>query len=74
MLAGKEGEMVAKSLRTMIDIGETMGAEKMVPITFGHITGTFAMSPFHGYYELLDRLVDAAAGSRCPHQQPPSRT
>jgi predicted aconitase len=66
MLAGKEGEMVAKSLRTMIDIGETMGAEKMVPITFGHITGTFAMSPFHGYYELLDRLVDAGCRVKVP--------
>lgn len=66
MLAGKEGDMVAKSLQTMIHIGETLGATKMVPITFGHITGTFAFSTFHGYYELLDRLVDAGCKVKVP--------
>lgn len=66
MLAGKEGEMVAKCLKTMIDLGETLGATRMVPITFGHITGTFAMSPFHGYYQLLDKLVDAGCKVKVP--------
>ncbi|MEL6766159.1 MAG: aconitase X catalytic domain-containing protein [Pseudomonadota bacterium] len=66
ILAGHQGEMVAKCLQTMIDIGETMGATCMVPITFGHITGTFALSSFHGYYELLDRLVDAGCKVKVP--------
>jgi len=66
MLAGKEGEVVAMCLKTMIDVGETMGATQMVPISFGHITGTFAMSSFHGYYELLDRLVDAGCKVKVP--------
>ena len=66
ILAGKQGNMVAKCLKTMIDIGETMGATRMVPISFGHITGTFAMSTFHGYYELLDRLVDAGCKVKVP--------
>lgn len=66
MLAGKEGDTVAKCLKTMVDIGEMMGAMKMVPISFGHITGTFAMSSFHGYYELLDRLVDAGCKVKVP--------
>ena len=63
---GAEGPMVAKCLKTMIHIGEIMGAKRMVPITFGHITGTFAMSPFHGYYELLDQLVNAGCKVKVP--------
>jgi predicted aconitase len=66
MRAGKQGDMVANCLKTMIDIGETMGAKRMVPISFGHITGTFAFSTFHGYYELLDKLVDAGCKVTVP--------
>lgn len=66
MLAGKEGDVVAKCLKTMVDLGEVLGATKMVPISFSHITGTFAMSAFHGYYELLDRLVDAGCKVKVP--------
>lgn len=66
ILAGEQGDMVAKCLKTMIHIGETLGAPRMVPISFGHITGTFAFSTFHGYYELLDKLVDAGCKVKVP--------
>ncbi|MBC7002763.1 aconitase X catalytic domain-containing protein [Photobacterium sp. BZF1] len=66
ILAGKQGKMVAKCFQTMLDIGETMGATRMVPTTFGHITGTFALAPFTGYYELLDKLVEEGCRVKVP--------
>ena len=43
---GKKGETLAKVMRTLVQYGETFGAESMVPVTgeHGHLVTSFGLS------------------------------
>ena len=66
MLNGKQGKEMGMALRTLIEMGKHLGATKLVPVTRCHITGSFAISAFKGYYELLDRMVAAGLRVKVP--------
>ncbi|RMF16947.1 MAG: DUF521 domain-containing protein, partial [Candidatus Dadabacteria bacterium] len=66
MLNGAEGPELADALRTLVRYGESFGAKRLVPIRSAHLTGSFAIVSYSGYYELLDRLVDAGVRVRVP--------
>ena len=66
MLNGKQGKEMAMALQTLVEMGRHLGATKLVPVTRCHITGSFAISAFRGYYELLDRLVSAGLRVKVP--------
>ena len=59
MLDGAEGPELRLALETLVRYGEAFGAGRLVPIKSAHFTGSFAISAYSGYYELLDRLVRA---------------
>jgi predicted aconitase len=66
MLAGAEGPEMARALKTLVRYGETFDAPRLVPIKSAHLTGSFAILSYGGYYELLDRLVDAGVKVKVP--------
>ena len=65
ILDGKEGEIKAKVMKTLVMYGETFGAEKMVDITgeYGHLVTSFGLSVMKPVYSLMDKLIEGGAVS-----------
>lgn len=63
ILDGKEGEVKAKIMKTLIMYGETFGAPKMVDITgkYGHLVTSFGLSVMKPVYDLMDTLIEGGA-------------
>ena len=63
ILDGKEGEVKAKVMRTLIMYGETFGSTRMVDITgeYGHLVTSFGLSVMKPVYDLMDTLIDGGA-------------
>lgn len=59
ILDGKEGPELQLCMKTLHRYGQAFDAQRLVPIKSAHLTGSFAIATFKGYYELLDRLVKA---------------
>ena len=61
ILEGKEGDVKAKVMKTLIMYGETFGAEKMVDITgkYGHLVTSFGLSVMSPVYDLMDTLINS---------------
>lgn len=57
ILDGSEGPEMASAMRTLVRYGETFNAPRLVAIKSAHLSGSFAIASFSGYYELLDKLV-----------------
>ena len=66
MLDGKQGETLAKVMKTLVQYGETFGAEKMVPVTseYGHLVTSFGLSVIKPVYAMMDELIKAGAISK----------
>ncbi len=62
---GKEGEIKAKVMKTLVMYGETFGAEEMKDITgeYGHLVTSFGLSVMKPVYELMDKLIEGGAVS-----------
>ncbi len=65
ILDGKEGDVKAKVMKTLVMYGETFGATKMVDITgkYGHLVTSFGLSVMKPVYELMDTLIAGGAVS-----------
>ena len=63
---GKKGETLAKVMRTLVQYGETFGADKMVPVTseHGHLVTSFGLSMLKPVYTMMDELIEAGALSK----------
>ncbi len=61
MLDGKEGEIMAKIVKTLVMYGEAFGAERMVPVTskYGHTVISFGLEVMKPVYDLYDKLIEA---------------
>ena len=61
ILEGKEGDVKAKVMKTLVMYGETFGAEKMVDITgkYGHLVTSFGLSVMSPVYDLMDTLINS---------------
>ncbi len=65
MLDGKQGETMAKVMKTLVMYGETFGAENMVAVTseYNHLVTSFGLKVMSPVYDLMQRLVDAGVTS-----------
>ena len=63
---GKNGEVMAKIMRTLVMYGDTFGATEMVPVTstYGHIVTSFGVIVIKGVFDLMDELVSAGVVSQ----------
>jgi len=61
LLDGKEGEIMAKIVKTLVMYGEAFGAERMVPVTskYGHTVISFGLEVMKPVYDLYDKLIAA---------------
>lgn len=73
LLDGKQGEALAKVMKTLVMYGETFGAKRMVPVTseYGHLVTSFGLGVLTPVYDLLDQLIDAGVTSAQPFSVDP---
>lgn len=65
MLDGRQGEIMAKIMKTLVMYGEVFGARRMVDVTSqkGHLVTGFSLSIMKPVYELMDQLIEGGAVS-----------
>ena len=63
ILAGDQGEVMAKVMKTLVMYGDTFGAERMAKVTGGkgHLVTSFGLSVMKPVYALMDTLIEAGA-------------
>ncbi len=67
ILDGKEGEVKAKILRTLVEFGDVFGAEKLVKITHeGHLVTSFGIGLIKPLFRIMDEIIDAGIKSSVP--------
>lgn len=66
ILDGKQGEVLAKVMKSLVMFGDAFGATKMVPVTseYNHLVTSFGLGMLDAVYELMDKLIDAGAISK----------
>lgn len=66
ILDGKQGEVMAKVMKTLVMYGEAFGAEKMIDVTskHNHLVTSFGLKMITPVYELMDKLIEAGAISQ----------
>ena len=66
ILAGDQGEVMAKVMKTLVMYGDTFGAGRMVKVTgaCGHLVTSFGLSVMKPVYALMDKLIEAGVLSR----------
>ena len=66
LLKGEEGRAMAKAMETVVRYGEAFGAKRLVPITSGHLAGTFGIGPYRAYIHILQQIVAEGLKVRVP--------
>ena len=66
ILDGKQGEVLAKVMKTMVRYGEVFGATKLVPVTseHNHLVTSFGLKALGPVYAIMDQLIEAGAISK----------
>ena len=61
ILAGKEGEVKAKVMETIVRYGDMFEATELVPVTHGtgHLVTSFGLSLLKPIYRTMDELIGA---------------
>lgn len=60
ILDGKQGETMAKIMKTLVLYGDAFGAEKFVPVTgAGHLVTSFGISVLKPVFSIIQELIDA---------------
>lgn len=62
---GREGEVKAKIMKTLVMYGETFGSDRMADITgeYGHLVTSFGLSVMKPVYALMDEIIASGAVS-----------
>ncbi len=66
ILDGKQGDVMAKVMKTLVMYGEAFGAEKMIDVTseHNHLVTSFGLKMITPVYDLMDKLIEAGAISQ----------
>ncbi|AFV00309.1 aconitase X [Simiduia agarivorans] len=65
-LDGSLGPEFAQCMATLVRYGEAFGATRLVPIVSAHLTGSFKIASFKGYYAVVEKLVAAGLKVKVP--------
>ncbi len=65
ILEGKQGDTMARVMKTLVMYGETFGATKMVKVTskYNHLVTSFGLKALGPVYDLMNKLLEAGAKS-----------
>ena len=67
LLDGKQGETMAKVMKTLVMYGETFGADRMVPIDGpAHLVTSFGISIMTAVFDVMDQLIAAGVKAQEP--------
>ena len=67
ILDGKQGEVMAKIMRTVVEFGEVFGAKKLVPVTHeGHLVTSFGIGLLKPLFRTMDELIEAGIKTKFP--------
>ena len=67
ILAGSQGETMAKIMKTVVDFGDIFGATKLVPLTHGsHFVTSFGISLIKPLFRIMDEIIDAGIKTKEP--------
>ena len=66
ILDGKQGDVMAKVMKTLVMYGDAFGAEKMIDVTekHNHLVTSFGLKMITPVYDLMDQLIEAGAISQ----------
>ena len=66
MLDGRQGEVMAKVVKTLVMYGEAFHAEKMVEVSsdYTHLVTSFGLGVLNPVYDLMNELIDAGVMSK----------
>ncbi|MEA4812177.1 MAG: aconitase X [Anaerolineaceae bacterium] len=66
ILEGKQGETLAKVMKTLVLYADVFEAEKLVPVSsrYGHLVTSFGISVMEAVRELMDKLIRDGAISK----------
>jgi len=61
ILNGKQGEVKAQMMETLVRFGDVFGAKKMVPVTHtqGHLVTSFGLGMIKPVYRAMDKIIAA---------------
>lgn len=67
ILAGKQGETMAKIMKTIVDFGDVFGAKKLVPITHAsHFVTSFGLGLLKPLYRINEEIINAGIKTKQP--------
>ena len=67
ILAGSQGETMAKILKTVVDFGDVFGATKLVPITHSsHFVTSFGIGLLKPLFRTMDEIIAAGIKTKEP--------
>ena len=67
ILDGKQGDVMAKIMRTVVEFGEVFGAKKLVPVTHeGHLVTSFGIGLLKPLFRTMDELIEAGIKTKFP--------
>ena len=68
ILAGGQGEVMAKIMKTLVMYGDTFHADRFVEVTGagGHLVTSFGISIMTAMFDVMDEIIDAGIKSKTP--------
>ncbi|MEI8199379.1 MAG: aconitase X [Eubacteriales bacterium] len=68
ILAGGQGEVMAKIMKTLVMYGDTFHADRFVDVTGpgGHLVTSFGVSIMTAMFDVMDEIIDAGIKSKTP--------
>lgn len=67
ILAGKQGETMAKIMKTVVEFGDVFGAKKLVPTTHAsHFVTSFGLGLLKPLYRINDEIIKAGIKTKQP--------
>jgi predicted aconitase len=72
ILEGKQGEVMAKVMRTVVRYGEVFGAERMLPLDRPiHVVTSMGMAGLDAVFDMMDELIAAGIKTKLPFTADP---
>ena len=67
ILAGSQGETMAKIMKTVVDFGDVFGATRLVPLTHAsHFVTSFGIGLLKPLFRTMDEIIDAGIKTKEP--------